>query len=218
LGSRLRRASTALAVLLVAAVTVVGGLQLSRFAMDVARLVSPQQSDRNGAVAPPAIVSRLSDWRATPGVGAKAKELLAADPRVTKSKARRLLDITDAIAENPMAGRLWLAYASQVLGSGYAINSALGALKMSQIVERRRAATMLSRALIVVGAWERIPNDMREASISELADLRRNLGGDDRAAVAQVAATKSPEVRAEIGGMLRPKLGEDVWVAKAMGF
>jgi len=211
LGSRLRRASAALAVLLVAVATLIGGLQLSRFAIDVGRLVSAQRGDS-------AALPAMSDWRATPGVSAKAKELLAADPRVPKSEARQLLDITDAIAENPMAGRLWLAYASQVLRQGYAIDNALGALRMSQIVERRRAATMLARALIVVGAWERLPNDVRAASISELAALRGNLDAAERAAVAQVAATKSPEVRAEIGRMLRPKLGEDVWVAKAMGF
>jgi hypothetical protein len=207
--------------LLVAAATVVGGLQLSGFAVDVSRIVSLKPGDRHGTderAASLAIVSRLSDWRTTPGVKASASELLAVDPRITRSSPRQLLDITEAIAENPMAGRLWLAYARQVLRSGYAIDDVLGALRMSQIVERRRAATMLERALIVVGAWERMPDDVRQASISELAALRRNLGERERAAVAQVAATKSPEVRAEIGRMLRPQLGEAVWAAKAMGF
>jgi hypothetical protein len=59
---------------------------------------------------------------------------------------------------------------------------------------------------------------MRQGSVSELAALRPNLGERERAAVAQVAATKGPQVRAQISRMLRPKLGEHVWAAKAMGF
>jgi hypothetical protein len=216
----LHTTGAALAVLLIAGATVVGGVQLVGFAVDVSQVVSLQTSGRgiDARATSAAIVARMSGWRTTPGVGAKARELLAVDPRITKRAARQLLDITDAIAENPTAGRLWLAYARQVLRSGYKVEDALAALRMSLVVERLRAATMLERARIVVGAWERIPDDVRQDSISELAALRRNLGERERASMAQVAATKSPEVRAEIGRMLLPKLGESVWVANAMGF
>lgn len=216
----LQRLVLAGAILAIAGGTVVGGWRLASFAIDARRLVNGQPEDRQriGGGADAAIVARLSDWGETLGVRASARELLALDPQLKKSNARRLLDITAALAETPTSGRLWLAYAGQVLRSGYAVRHAVDALRMSQIMERRRAETMFLRALVVVKEWERMPNDLRQASMRELALMRHNMGARERAQMAQVAATTSTEVRAEVGKILIPKLGDDVWVAKAMGF
>lgn len=207
-------------VLLVAAGTVVGGLQLAGFSLDARNLMSsqPDKRQRLGGGTDEAIVARLSEWQATPGVGAAARELLAVDPNLARSDARRLLDLVSAIGANPTAGRLWLVYAEQLLHAGYAKRHAMAALRMSQIVERRRASTMLKRAVIVIRAWELAPDDLRQTSVSELAALQPVLGASERAVVAQVVATKSPAVRAQIGAMLLAKLGKFDWTAKVMGF
>lgn len=222
MGGRFQIVRVGLACILiaVASVTVVGGWQLASFSIDARRIGSGQPEDRLriGGGAEAEIAARLSEWRATSGVRGPASELLALDPQLKRRGTRRLLDLSAAIAETPTAGRLWLAYADQVLRSGYNVRHALEAIRMSRIAERRRATTMFGRALVVVNAWERMPNEFRRESIAELALMRRNMAGTEYAQMAQVAAIKSPEVRAEVRKMLVPQLGEFAWVAKAMGF
>lgn len=216
----MRKVGVALAVIAIAGTTVAGGWRLASFSIDARRIVSGQPEDRQriGGGTDAEIAARLAEWSTASGVRASASELLALDPMLKRRPARRLLDLSHAIAERPTAGRLWLAYADQVLQSGYPVRHAVGAMRMSQIVERRRASTMFQRALIVVEAWERLPSEHRRKAITELALLRRNLAASEHAQMAQVASTKSPEVRAEIRHMLVPQLGEYVWLAGAMGF
>jgi hypothetical protein len=207
-------------ILFVAAGAVAGGVQLAAFALDARNLMSGAAATRAsiGGEAGAAVSVRLDRWRAMPGVAATASELLTVDPNLPKREGRRMLDIIEAVAENPTAGRLWLAYAEEVQRSGYGKSYAISALRLSQIVERRRAGSMLRRARIVIGAWEQMPNDLRRSSIAELAALRSVLGKSERDAIAAVAATKSPEVRAEIRDMLLPQLGKFGWSLPAMGF
>lgn len=217
---QIRRVGLICTFVALGALIVAEGWQLASFAVDARRVISgnPEERQRIGGGTDSQVVARLSQWRTTSGVRAAAAELLAVDPQLEKNDNRKLLDLTGALAETPTGGRLWLAYAEQVLRSGYGVSHAQGAIRMSQIVERRRAASMFQRALVVVSAWERMPNDLRQAAIGELALMRRNMGGRERAQMAELAATKSPKVRAEIREMLVPRLGEFVWVAKAMGF
>lgn len=219
---------TSICVALMAAVAVCAGAALALFSIDAwwqqaedrvaagralpeRGRAAPQRADVAGSAV---AVGMLAAWRDVPGIAAAARVLIAS--RGAGGRARRLIDIADALTLNPTAGWLWLAYADAVLRRGL-VDDAVKALDMSIMTERREAATVLARTFFVLRAWEHIPDDRRAAVLTQFAGLRRRLGQAETAAVEKIIVRKNPRVRAEIAAALAPRLGRDPGLLDRLG-
>jgi hypothetical protein len=225
--SRLIQAATSAGIAAVAALALFFGAEVVLFDTAVRRLDAAaavpapggrtQWVEETDPTAGPEAAAALAGWQATPGVGGAARTILATRTVEHVSLPQRLLEITKALSVAPTNGAQWLAFADATLRLGYGTDHALLAYDMATLTARREGDQMFLRALLVLRTWEEMPDELRQAAMGQLGEVRGQLKEAERKSIATIVAAKTPQVRAEIAEALPAKLGGDKRFIKQVG-
>lgn len=217
--------SLALLLIAVAGTAMLSGLELCLFEIDA------QRTQEAGSTTPPGerttwlqeetspkidVAALMSPWRDKALVGGVARTIIAMDGNSAASDAHHLLNTAGVLSVRPTDGAQWLAYADYTMRMGYGDGSALKAIDMSMIVERREVATMFSATLLSLQIWEHYSSRRKQEILARVGDLWGFMGRTQREIVVAALAAQPPKSRAEIYGALVPNLKSDPRILRAL--
>jgi hypothetical protein len=150
----------------------------------------------------------LARWKDAPGLGAASLEASlpsmsdATDIAGARDRAEGLAAIA---AVHPLSSANWLALAGMRLVTGQPYQQVLEALAMSALTGPNEGAVMLQRGIFGLLQWERLPEDVRRRSATDLAGaiLGTNVQDADLLPAKNILREKSSQTRQEVGDLLR---------------
>jgi hypothetical protein len=120
--------------------------------------------------------------------------------------ARDRADGLAAIAAiHPLSSANWLALAGMRLVTGQPYQQVLDALAMSALTGPNEGAIMLQRGVFGLLQWERLPEDVRRHTATDLAGaiLGTSVQDVDLLSAKNILREKSPQTRQELADLLR---------------
>jgi hypothetical protein len=186
------RVLTALAVLGLCGLTMVGGLNTVLFC--IAGAAPARDEDRAAAVRP---------WAAVPGLaGAALQASLTslADTTDIDGARARAEHVAALLAVKPSSSMNWLALAGMRLAAGQPTEKVLAALAMSSLTGANQGDVMSQRGILGLLKWEILPPDVRRRVVADIAGaiLGNTITNRERNVVERILEIKSPDARQEI--------------------
>ena len=191
------RVPTALAVLGLCGLALVGGLNTVAFC--IAGAASARYGDRAAAVRP---------WAAVPGLAGAALQAsltsLADTTDVDGARTRAEL-LSALLAVKPSSSMNWLALAGMWLAAGQPTEKVLAALAMSSLTGANQGDVMSQRGILGLLKWEILPPDVRRRAVADIAGaiLGNTITNRERSVVERIMEIKSPDTRQEIVALFR---------------
>jgi hypothetical protein len=150
----------------------------------------------------------LARWKNAAGLGEAALEvsLPSMSDATDIENARRRADGLAAIAAvHPLSSANWLALAGMRLVTGEPYQDVLDALAMSSVTGPNEGAVMLQRGIFGLLQWERLPEDVRRRTATDLAGaiLGTNVQDAELLPAKNILREKPPETRQAVGYLLR---------------
>jgi len=154
------------------------------------------------------MTAALARWKDVPGLGeASLKAALSSMSDATDiAGARDRAEGLAAIAAiHPLSSANWLALAGMRLVTGQPYQQVLDALAMSALTGPNEGAIMLQRGVFGLLQWERLPEDVRRRTATDLAGaiLGTSVQDVDLLPAKNILREKSPQTRQELGDLLR---------------
>lgn len=154
------------------------------------------------------MTAALARWKDVPGLGEASLEAAlssmsdATDIAGARDRAEGLAAIA---AIHPLSSANWLALAGMRLVTGQPYQQVLDALAMSALTGPNEGAIMLQRGVFGLLQWERLPEDVRRRTATDLAGaiLGTSVQDVDLLPAKNILREKSPQTRQELGDLLR---------------